>query len=709
MLAKIAFGNVRRSLRDFSVYFLSLVFGICVFYAFNSITQQSAVLDLNEDSRQVIAMLSRLIGGVSVFVAVVLGLLVVYANQFLIRRRKREFGIYLTLGMSRGQVSLIVMLEALIVGVGALAVGLLAGILLSQIMLVVTAHVFAVTISGFSLVFSPTAALATLGCFLLMFAVTLLFNVRAVSCFGLIDLINADKVSEKARIRSLPVCVVLFVVSLALIGVAYHELIQNGMLYIDSQFRLATLLVSVGTLLFFFSLSGFLLRAVQSNKRLYLRGLNMFSLRQLNSRINSAWLSISIVCAALFLAITSTCGGFAIADSMNQSIEERTPFDASFTSYTAMSAASPETDENGVALDQTLPDNVAAMDAVGGDMVASIRAAAPSWDEYVEQSCQIDRYSADGLTGSALLGGLDVKIPKQFQQSGDASLGIMGISQLNAALRMQGKAELSLADGRAMLVTTSHSYLDFWCEVASKRGSITIAGEELSLVSADDVALFADTDGGSWCSIVVPDSFLATHGDQLSRSYSVLDVTYRPGISEQDFLDALEVAFPTEGSLSDAYAPTLSTWPYFNYTTATKIRTASVGISATIAYVAIYIGFVLLVSCASILAIQQLSAAADNVTRYRILRELGAERLMIDRALLFQVAVYFVFPLALALAHSFVALGVIKNVVETLGMANFMRPTLVTGAIVLALYGGYFWVTYETSRGIVERSGARRE
>ena len=303
MLIKLALGNVRKSIRDFSVFFLTLAFGVCAFYAFGSLSDQAAVIQMTSDQRASVQSLMKIFSGVSVFLAVILGFLVVYANRFLIRRRKREFGVYLTLGMRRGQVAAIIAAETLSVGVAALAVGLAAGVLLSQLMTYVTARLFETTVTGFSLVFSPAAAAQTVECFALMFAVSLVFNVGTVSRFRLIDLLRADKVSEKVKLRSLPLSVALFVVSIALIGVAYKTLLDHGILSDGPWFGVATLLVSVGTALFFFSISGFLLRLVQSSKGIYLRGLNMFVLRQLNSRVNTAWVSITMVCAMLFVAV----------------------------------------------------------------------------------------------------------------------------------------------------------------------------------------------------------------------------------------------------------------------------------------------------------------------------------------------------------------------------------------------------------------------
>ncbi|MDD6565352.1 MAG: FtsX-like permease family protein, partial [Parafannyhessea umbonata] len=299
MYARIALGNVRRSIKDFGIYFLTLVLGVAVYYAFNSVTQQSAVLSLSTDMRTLVRELGMVIGGVSVFVAVLLAFLVLFGNRFLIRRRKREFAIYLTLGMDRRHVAGIVAMESLVVGAGALVVGLAVGVLLSQALLYATAHLFNTHVRGFGLMFSSHACVYTVMSFAIIFIVVGALNVLEVSRFKLIDLMNADRKGEKSLVRNLPLSVALFVVSLVLIGVAYHVLRVNGMYAIDWRFNLATALVSVGTFLLFFSVSGFLLRLGQSARGFYLRGLNMFTLRQLSSRVNSAWVSISIVCAAL--------------------------------------------------------------------------------------------------------------------------------------------------------------------------------------------------------------------------------------------------------------------------------------------------------------------------------------------------------------------------------------------------------------------------
>ena len=456
MYARIALGNVRRSIRDFGIYFLTLVLGVAVYYAFNSVTQQSAVLRLSGNMRTLVQELGTIIRGVSIFVAVLLAFLVLFGNRFLIRRRKREFAIYLTLGMDRRHVSGIVAMESLAVGAGALVVGLAVGVLLSQALLYATARLFNTHVTGFGLMFSGQACVYTVMSFAIIFLVVGALNVLEVSRFRLIDLMNADRKGEKSLVRNLPLSVALFVVSLALIGVAYHELRVNGMYAIDWRFNLATALVSVGTFLLFFSVSGFLLRLGQSARGFYLRGLNMFALRQLSSRVNSAWVSISIVCAALFLAITSTCGGFAIVSSINQSVSAITHYDVSIAMYsTAQTSHASDAD-----------------DVSGSGKEALLKASIPDWDSLVADSARIDLYQDPSmrLNLKALRGDTGVALPDSFAKYTNGldkvPIYVVSLSQYNAILALRGDKPATLKANEALVTTDMNNMVSFWQRVA---------------------------------------------------------------------------------------------------------------------------------------------------------------------------------------------------------------------------------------------------
>ena len=685
MYARIALGNVRRSIRDFGIYFLTLVLGVAVYYAFNSVTQQSAVLRLSTDMRTLVRELGMVIGGVSVFVAVLLAFLVLFGNRFLIRRRKREFAIYLTLGMDRRHVSGIVAMESLAVGAGALVVGLAVGVLLSQALLYATARLFNTHVTGFGLMFSGQACVYTVMSFAIIFLVVGALNVLEVSRFRLIDLMNADRKGEKSLVRNLPLSVALFVVSLALIGVAYHELRVNGMYAIDWRFNLATALVSVGTFLLFFSVSGFLLRLGQSVRGFYLRGLNMFALRQLSSRVNSAWVSISIVCAALFLAITSTCGGFAIVSSINQSVSAITHYDVSIAMYsTAQTSHASDAD-----------------DVSGSGKEALLKASIPDWDSLVADSARIDLYQDPSmrLNLKALRGDTGVALPDSFAKYTNGldkvPIYVVSLSQYNAILALRGDKPATLKANEALVTTDMNNMVSFWQRVALKREGFDFLGTAMRLRARSTTMEYQNSVNTSVGTIVVPDAALESKRAQLEPLSSLLNVKAADSRAEARLYK----------EVVKAHQPGL----LFAAGSKSTAKEEVVGLTAIVGYLALYIGFVLFVSCAAILAIQQLSDVAESAPRYRVLFDLGAERSMVNHAILAQIATYFLFPLVVALAHSYAALGVLGGVIKSLGVLDFLRPLGVTMAIVLVLYGGYFLLTYGMARGVIGEKARRRE
>lgn len=685
MYARIALGNVRRSIRDFGIYFLTLVLGVAVYYAFNSVTQQSAVLRLSGNMRTLVQELGTIIRGVSIFVAVLLAFLVLFGNRFLIRRRKREFAIYLTLGMDRRHVSGIVAMESLAVGAGALVVGLAVGVLLSQALLYATARLFNTHVTGFGLMFSGQACAYTVMSFAIIFLVVGALNVLEVSRFRLIDLMNADRKGEKSLVRNLPLSVALFVVSLALIGVAYHELRVNGMYAIDWRFNLATALVSVGTFLLFFSVSGFLLRLGQSARGFYLRGLNMFALRQLSSRVNSAWVSISIVCAALFLAITSTCGGFAIVSSINQSVSAITHYDVSVAMYsTAQTSHASDAD-----------------DVSGSGKEALLKASVPDWDSLVADSARIDLYQDPSmrLNLKTLRGDTGVELPDSFAKYTNGldkvPIYVVSLSQYNATLALRGDKPATLKANEALVTTDMNNMVSFWQRVALKREGFDFLGTAMRLRARSTTMEYQNSVNTSVGTIVVPDAALESKRAQLKPRSSLLNVKAKDSRAEARLYK----------EVVKAHQPGL----LFAAESKSTAKEEVVGLTAIVGYLALYIGFVLFVSCAAILAIQQLSDVAESAPRYRVLFDLGAERSMVNHAILAQIATYFLFPLVVALAHSYVALGVLGGVIKSLGVLDFLRPLGVTMAIVLVLYGGYFLLTYGMARGVIGEKVQRRE
>lgn len=699
MLAKLAFANVRRSYKDFAIYFFTLLIGVAVFYAFNSITAQDAVLAFDKSQGNMIELLSYLINGVSVFICVILAFLVVYASRYLIKRRNKEFAIYLLLGMPKGTLLRLTLAETLIVGLVSLMAGIGLGLLISQGLLYVTAFMFVVDIPGFTFFIAQDELVKTIVVFLIIFALALFFNVGYVMKAKLIDLIQSERKNDTLKLRSIPVSFCLFLISCVIIGVSYYLLSENGIV-VNPTFGAATALVCVGTLLFFYSLSGFLLRVIQSIKSLYYRGLNMFTLRQVASRINSSFVSMAVICMTLFLAITSVAGGVGISLSMQNSMASITHYDASATSYYSVASSLEGSDYSNEAKQryEALQGYLEKHDYNMAQGIAddAKKLGLPDFNNVVRESAQVDMYDSE-----ATFGQLDEQLGKPMTDYVgteminpdyiDQTLSIVPVSQYNHAMEISGREGISLGRDEAVLNCDTDVVMDYARDVAKSGITLNVFGHDLTVDRDLNTETFQTTSiPGQMGILIVSDEIVP---DDSVPVTSILNVqfTNNPD-AEKQWMDIYE-------GISTSEDP--ETWPLNMGMTKEEVFSQNIGLTTIIAYLAIYIGLVLVVACAAILAIQQLTSASDNRTRYQLLNKLGAPRSMVNGALFKQILIAFLFPLILAIAHSLCALQEVVTLVQLFGHLDIGQTSVVVSGAFLAVYGLYFVLTYVAACGVI--------
>lgn len=714
-LCKLAWGNVRRASRDYLVYLITLALGVTVFYAFNTISEQATSAGIGKELGDTIA---GIVSGLTIFLAAVMGFLMVYANNFIMKRRKQQFGLYQVLGMGRGQVALIMTLETAIVSLGALAIGLACGIGLSQLMTFFTASLFRTQIANFHFFVSADAALFTVECLAAIFFVTLVFNLRVVAKAKVIDLMGARRSNEAAAVRNPWVSAALFVVACVLVGVAYERLLRDGLpVMMDSQeemsrFYITTGLVVVGTILLFFGLSGFLLKALQAARGLWWRGLNMFTLRQLAAKVNTVSMSMAVISMILFLAFTSVTTGMSIANVMNEGVERGTPADYTtqvvYHSPTAIhELQKPELTEGLASTTRPVDVLDAATQAQhANDSTVNLAAIAGT-------SVQVDVYDAAPAVGEQPLVSIAEfaratgKTLPQAANTGDdrdSAMGIMSESTYNHYLAFRGKEGMSLgADGYLVTSNLGTSVIDIYNAALAAGHEVTLGSHTLRPSRAtvdEDASTFVNMATGSNAgTLVVPDEVLA--GLNLPVQYSYLLLDYPAG-SDASAIDKKFGNAANYGTVTDAAGQDVGSFGMSS--TRIGIYESTDSSNGLISYLSIYIGFVLVVACGAILTIQQLSGVADAVPSYRLLAELGTDAASLHRSLLAQQAVFFAFPLVVALAHSAVALHVIIDVVETLGALTIGGTVGLTCAIFVAAYGGYFLLTYAMGAGMVREA-----
>ncbi|MDM8300122.1 FtsX-like permease family protein [Collinsella tanakaei] len=725
MLCKLAWGNVRRAGRDYLVYLLTLTLAVTVFYAFNTISFQVDIAGVSEQNAGMGEALGGIISGLTVFLAIVMGFLMVYANNFIMKRRKKEFGLYQVLGMSRGQVARIMTLETLFVSLAALVLGLVMGLALSQLMVFFTASIFKTQIANFRFFVSPSALVMTVGCLVAIFIVTLVFNLRVVRRARIIDLMSAGRTNETIKTRNPWVSAVIFLVGLAAIVAAYVRLLHDGLPYDGAPegmraFGITTLIVVVGTILFFFGLSGFLLKALQGVRGLYWRGLNMVTLRQLAAKVNTVSLSMAVIAMILFLAITSVTTGMSLADTMNNSVERGTPVDytTSVTYYSQPLVDEWNADptitggEGGVTFAAT-DEPVDVMELSSHQTLNPDTPEAEPFDlsSITGSYVQVDVYDSTPrgaarplVTLQDLCDAVDMPLPAGTESSDVESLGLQVVreSNYNDYLAFRGMEQVDLGDdGYTLLSDMGETVNVIYNAVLSEGVELNMGGHILHPVQDrvnEDASVFVNSMMGmNSGTIVLPDALVDALALPPYTSY--LLVNYADDIDGQQADAYIDTPRRYGDVVADGSDAIVGGWGVEATRTTTYESTDSM--NGLISYLAIYIGFVLVVACAAILTIQQLSGVADASANYRILSELGCDRAQIAHSVLAQQTVFFVLPLAMGIAHSICALSVIIKLVALFGGFTIGGTVGLVTLIFLIAYGGYFCVTYLMGKGIL--------
>ena len=737
MLAKLALRNVHRSARDYAIYFVTVALGVAMFYAFNTISDQAVLFDaLSSDSLRMLDMLNTMMGLLSGVIACVLGFLVVYANRFLIRRRRREFGTYLMLGMSAGRVSRILLLETVIVGCASLVVGLALGIALSQGLSFATAALMGTTMTKYRFIVSDGAIVFTVICFAAIFVLSALIDIVYIRRCKLAALLSAHQANEGHAKVNVPVRVVAFVVSLAVLACAYWRLAVNGMVEIDGDFWMATALMIVGTFLFFWSVAGFVTALLQRMPQVYFRRLSCFTVRQLSSKINTAFASMSVVSIMLFFALTISSVGMGLVEVFVGNIEEISAYDMTVQADPSLLGSEHfDSDGETTQLFERYNGDMAAClkgeaEGAGANTAAaadadSVDGARVTWDNFVDKTVQVDYYlvGSDDYETAMKFGDILNQVPEAYDALGDIwrdsaqqlSVQIMGVGQFNALCALTGKRGVMLEDDECAvnnLMSGTEGAAQALCD---EKVTLTVGDAQLHFTGrVQHVPVRNGALADVVLEIIVPDYVIDSMKEAGQKPCaSVLDMNYRVDRAEGDVLfnKYMHQAFPPQKDVQivmyngetvpeDQIFRT-GAWPCFQDFSGREMADQASGMRMVITYLAVYIGFVLLVATAAILAIQQLSETADSLARYRRLRDLGADERWVLKSLRTQTVVYFVAPLLLALCHTACAVKVTTDTLFSQLGVNVLGSVAIAGGAVLAIYAVYLVITYALSRSIV--------
>ena len=656
MLYNLSLKNIKKSFKDYAIYFVTLILGVCIFYLFNSMDSQTAILEVTSRQSEMIDLLEQVLSYISVFVSFILGFLIIYASRFLIKKRNKEFGVYMTLGMSKRKISLLLLIETFIIGLISLAFGLLLGIVLSQITSIFVANLFEANMSKFTFNFSKTALFKTILYFGIIYFIVMIFNTIIVNKNKLIDLLQASKKQEKIRIKSSMISVILFFISVLMLGSAYYMVTAgvNDLLKYDVSILLVPILLgTIGTILFFYSVAGMSLKIISKCHNLYSKKLNTFVFKQINSKINTMVISISIICLMLFVTLCLLTSAFTIKDYFNNSINTYAPVDYQIVSI-----------NQNVRVTEFLEDTFV--------------------KDNTKDNLVVSEYYDENFDYAKSLGKVYEQIKQEYSYiQFDSPVYIMSEADYNKLARLLKIDTVTIQDDEYAIVSNYNT--DIYESVLKSNSTMIIFNHELKpykkLING-----FVNISGNpaNLGFFVVSDQIIEK--DHLK--YEILSGNYNS--KDQKIIDKLEEKvkkFHTEETLIKD--------------TRNEIEISAAGLTAIITFIGLYLGIIFLISSSAILALKELSDCIDDKKKYKILRQIGADEKEINKALFMQTFIFFMMPLSIAVIHTIFGLKFCEWILKSLGITSILNGSYMTFIFLILIYGIYFIITYLCSKNII--------
>lgn len=667
MFSKLAINNVKRSFRDYSIYFLTLTLGVCIFYSFNSIESQSLMLEIKNETFML--TINKIIAVTSVFVSFILGGLIIYANNFLIKKRKKELGIYMTLGMSKGKISKILIFETLIIGVLSLVVGIVLGIIVSQGMSVFTASLLSTDLNKYKFIISLSAVIKSIIYFGTIYLLVMLFNQFTISKYKLIDMLNAAKKNEEIVLKNSFVSMLIFLLSIVLLIISYTIILKTGFNNENSELLFSIIMGVIGTLLFFFSLSNFFIHIVQRSKRIYLKDINIFVLRQINNKINTNFLSMTVICLMLFLTILILFTVFELKVMIDENLESNNYFDAS--AFLVVDKENKDPKVNDIE-----------------EYLNKINFTFETYEKHSFYSEYKLNVTIESLLSKYLSKQEQMDLKEHYL---GGFISAIKISDYNEIIKLKGQEAIDLKKNEVLVVSNYGQVNSALAKYMESEDIINIEDKAYRIKNKspieDNIKMAGDIE---FFYLIIPDNF---NGD-LQLEFTSFNVIYKDTYfekSEEKFSNLFNNI--DDGQYRDVSQALVigSTWE--------QKQDRENGTAAMFVFLGLFLGLIFIISSAAVMALQQLLDASDSLERYKSLKKIGVTEKLINRAILKQSLISFLAPLSLAIIHTIVGLSAVSK------HFIFYYESIIIGSLLFVLiYGGYFYATYVGIKNIVKNS-----
>ncbi|WP_025730734.1 ABC transporter permease [Atopobacter phocae] len=642
MLIKLIIRNVNRNIQTYTIYFLTLSLIYCILYGFNAIPNHPIMSGNEIIQDTMLKIMSQYMGLFSFIVSLAVSFLIIYATNFVLQRRKRELGLYASLGLKNSKIGLIIFGETSLISLGALVIGSVMGQFLLLGLSYMAGKIFIVN-EHIGYFFIDKYSLIILGItYLLSEVLILMLIIIRFRKKRIISLLQEMNIENKSILNKYPqLKLVIFIFSVMFfIWVAYILREPHNILLLKKWYYVIVPTFSAVTIAFFITLNQTILSIYQNNKHFYYKGYRTFKVRQLSCQANKNSIALAVLSMCLTLVFTIVLLGGSAYSTMKDNIAESTPFD--FTISKGYDLPFYQQEE---------VDILKVMEMEGLDK------------DKLRDTYQFNIYNAPFL--------YDILLNREKLWQHDKALInfpvlILKLSDYNKILEMQGKKTVDLRDNEFIINANYKGTIEMVKDYIKSNPTIIVNQKKLHLSKdslRSEVYYMTSVGNNDRGTFILPDKYV----EGLKVDSSVLIGDYSEStdrLTFDKFLDEWIEKYTVNVNNEVHYE--------YKYQSSSRLTSMYTGFMGVLVFVLIFIGIIFLIISLSVLSIQASTASIDSKNNYNSLSLLGTPNNKIKRIIYEGNFIHFMIPCILA-----IPLGIIFAKVCIAFFANFMNTVVV--------------------------------
>ena len=665
VLSKLAIRNVKRSIKDYLIYIITVVMAFSLIFAFNFVSFSSDITQLSE----MMENLKYAIIFVSCIIVFVIAWLINYTMKFMFEKRSKEFGTYMLLGIEKKDINKMFLSENIVLGLISFVISFFVGTVLGNIISAIVMNLFEMPYK-IKLSITLTPVLLSTLYFILIYLFTLFRSSRRMKKMKIHDLLylekkNEEKIWKKKKYRNILFIIFVILGILGLYLCDYAFIISNDPSMV-SYLGISILLLIISIYGITFTLGDFILALINKRRKIKYSKDNLFVAK--NFEAKSRTIGFTLGTLSLLITLTLVCMNmsFIMKDAFENNIEQQAPYDILVEGmYSDVEESWTGKQDN--------------------------RKKAWEYIDYIHENYEIeDELHYQILTLQ------DHQVAKYIKDIGNNGLydydTYLKVSDYNKLLEMLGEKPIHLKENE-YFVTGDKTVQKYLKEIEKENNNITINGKQLSLKSTTIENFRLGWSTGNSFLIVIPDN-VAKNMQVVTELYA-FDTKEETKESDNTKLEKLGYYEFKDGDSYFSYFP-VTVRGYYE----SSNRTAMTIFSFSLLYVSII--FITVVG--TILSIQTLSDSNKNKYQYKLLKKLGVEDKKIKKTIRKQITCNFLFPalypIIIAITTS-ISINRLFYAITSANM-NYLTSILITIGIFAIIYGIYYIATYITFKNNIE-------